>query len=246
MKAPIAMFMLLAVLSGCSIKYLQYYRTESANTTKTDNNFIYENDSIRITYSFWSNGGVMSFNIFNKLDKPLYIDWKRSSFIIDSNNVYYYDDTVVSQSYNRIYYTTYYDWWLGTYSQPTSASSVTTHQIAATFLPPKTQFKQFLPCIVNKNVAWQGFETQYQVRNDTRRKQTKIFTQTFSKDNSPINFRNFLTLSDDQDLKNAFTIDNAFYVAEMQAMDVRNFREQQSEDKWEYFYKKGTDFYLEK
>jgi hypothetical protein len=248
MKAFVSAVAMALLLTGCSIKYLQYYRTDSLNTARTDNNFIYENDSLKITYTFWANGGMMSFNIFNKMNKPLYIDWKRSSFIINSNNVYYFNDSIVSSSYNQIYYTTYFNWWNLTYqSRPTASSRVTTHQIATSFLPPQTQVVQSVPYITCSYIKnWGDFEPLYQIRNDTHRKETKIFDKRYSKDNSPIVFRNFLTLSDRQDFQGTFTIDNAFYVAEMQAMDVRNFRHDNGDASWEYYYKKGTDFYLEK
>ena len=222
MKASLLLFLCLVfLLSSCgSITYLQYYKTNSTNTVREDNAYVFENDSVKITYTFWANGGVMSFSIFNKMDKPLYIDWKRSSCIINFANNFYYNDSLANQGYILT---------------------------SIAFIPPKTQIEQKLSDIITMNVKdWKNFETQHQVRNDSRKKETKIFVKAFTKDNSPVIFRNFLTLSDKQDFQNTFSIDNFFYISELQAMDVRNFRSKTMEDTWEYFYQKGTDFYLEK
>lgn len=218
MKTTLLLILLLSNLS--SITYMQYYKIESTNTIKTNDNFVYENDSVKITYTFWANGGAMSFVLFNKMDKPLYIDWERSSMIVDATNQFYYNENLAGEGYT---------------------------QKAMGFLPPKTQVKQSLSPIVTRNVSdWNNYETQYQVRNDSKDTQTKIFARHFSKDNSPVVFRNFLTLSDRVDFQTTFSIDNGFYIAEIQAMDVRNFRQPAGNDSWEFFYKKGTDFYLEK
>lgn len=213
-----ALLALLLLPNLADITYMQYYRVESPDAKRTDNNFVYENDTVKVTYSFWGNGGVMSFVIFNKTDRPLYIDWSRSSMIVNSNNTFYYNDSLAAVSYN---------------------------QTAVGFLPPKTQIKQSISPMVTRNISdWSNFETQYQIRNDTRKTETKIFSRQFSKDKSPVIFRNFLTLSDHQDFQNSFFVDNAFYVAEVQAMDVRNFMKQKSDNLWEFFYKRGTDFYF--
>jgi hypothetical protein len=221
MKGSILLISLSFLISSYTgISYLQYYRTEGINVIRKDNCFVYENDSVKITYNFWANGGVMSYIIFNKLDKPLYIDWKRSSLIINSSNSFYYNDSLANEGYS---------------------------QTAIGFLPPKTQIKQSMSGIVINNIKdWSSFETQYQIRNDTRKKETRIFDRHYDKDNSPVIFRNFLTLSDRQDFRDIFSIDNGFYIAEMQAMDVRNFRSERVDGTWEYYYRNPTDFYLEK
>jgi hypothetical protein len=107
-----------------------------------NNNWVYENDSIKVTYSFWANKGVMSFEVYNKLDKPIYIDWKNSSFIYNGNKLNYWVDE--QKSSFASYYGGYY------YNGPsirssssigiqtTSGSTVKPERI--TFLPPKSNF----------------------------------------------------------------------------------------------------------
>lgn len=221
MKTTSLAILTILILSGfAEIKYVQYYKVESINTTQRENEFIFENDTVRITYSFWSNGGVMAFTVFNKLDKPLYIDWQRSALIINADNNFYFNDSMANEGYL---------------------------QKTVGFLPPKTQLKQSLDGIVKKNISeWSNYETQYQTRNDSKKEQTKIFAKKFSPQTSPVIFRNYLTLSDKPEFDGLFSIDNGFYIGELDAMDVRNFRHDKGNNMSEYYYYKGTDFYLEK
>ena len=41
---------------------------------------VYENDTLRIQYDFWHERGLLSFSVYNKLGRPLYIDWAQSGF----------------------------------------------------------------------------------------------------------------------------------------------------------------------
>jgi hypothetical protein len=60
--------------------------------------FVYENDTVRITYDFWGNYGAMRFEVYNKLDQSIYIDLKNSAFIPNENMISYWRDEVNSES----------------------------------------------------------------------------------------------------------------------------------------------------
>lgn len=60
-----------------------------------------ENDTIRLVYAFWDENGRMGVFIHNKSDKPLYIDWKKCSFLVeDEKNDYWQDVTSINTSWN--------------------------------------------------------------------------------------------------------------------------------------------------
>ena len=84
-----ALALVACVLVSCST--YQVNVLSSTNTTKDDKTgvFNFENDSVKITYSFYGNNAPVSIQVFNKLDKPLYIDWQRSAAIIGDNAVSY-------------------------------------------------------------------------------------------------------------------------------------------------------------
>lgn len=78
MKKTILLITLaLALFSSCSKQFIQVFDTSTTNTKLTDGFWVYETDSIKLTYSFWADKGVMSFSVYNKLNKPIYIDWKK-------------------------------------------------------------------------------------------------------------------------------------------------------------------------
>jgi hypothetical protein len=79
---------ILAVCSSCSI---YQYNTLSSDIGEP---FIFENDTVRVRYSFGD--GNVNLEIFNKAARPLYVDWSRSSLIIDGDPAPYLNVTPVS------------------------------------------------------------------------------------------------------------------------------------------------------
>jgi len=55
---------------------------------------IFENDTIQVAYIFWSEDGVMGIFIHNKLNVPIYIDWKKCSFITGLTKHDYWDENI--------------------------------------------------------------------------------------------------------------------------------------------------------
>jgi hypothetical protein len=70
MKIHLVLFVVIILISGCK-NYVQVFNTSSSLKMMDENTYIHENDSLKITYNFWKGNGLMSFSIFNKLDKPL-------------------------------------------------------------------------------------------------------------------------------------------------------------------------------
>jgi hypothetical protein len=79
-KASLISLIFLISLSSCS--FIQLFEVSSQNLNNSGQYFEFENDSVRIIYDFYSKGGTMSFLIINKMKVPLYIDWRKSSFIL--------------------------------------------------------------------------------------------------------------------------------------------------------------------
>lgn len=64
------------LLTSCS-KY-QINMLSSTNAVKDEQTGVFnvENDSVKISYSFYGKNAPVSIQVFNKSDKPLYIDWQ--------------------------------------------------------------------------------------------------------------------------------------------------------------------------
>ena len=74
------------------VNYYQVVYTAplSKDILKNENLYTYKGDSLDIVYSFWADGGVMAFMVFNKSKTPLYIDWTKSAYIDPSTTINYY------------------------------------------------------------------------------------------------------------------------------------------------------------
>ena len=74
----------------------------------------YENDSIQVAYVFWGDNGLVGLFIHNKLNQPLYIDWKKCSFITGTTKHDYWDETITvtangSASTSASYWETFFE-----------------------------------------------------------------------------------------------------------------------------------------
>ncbi len=84
----------LLFLASCGDLVQVVYTAPIDNSIKKEKGFyVYENDDVRIVYSFWHDNGIMSFSLYNKLNKPIYIDWKKSSFVNKQQRFPYYSNS---------------------------------------------------------------------------------------------------------------------------------------------------------
>ena len=225
---PLALFLLLlATLTACSPK-IQVVTLRGSNVRSTDEGLVLDNDTLTLRYNFASERGLMTISLANKLNRPLYVDWKRSSFIIGQKTFYYWDDVA-----NVNLATSGYTYRYGK-SNVSSTSSSTAGTISkdlpVAFIPPHTKIdkRQFI-VFPYGTVPTPGTSTviQESARGAANRKKSiSVRINTYSADQSPLTFRNYLTLSTNKDFNTEFYIDTQFWAsdirveAESQAVDV--------------------------
>jgi hypothetical protein len=74
----------------------QYVTLDAPGMSKNDKKeMVWENDTMKLVYNFNGEAGPMSLSLFNKTDKPLYINWKKSSLIRNANSVSLFNPTVI-------------------------------------------------------------------------------------------------------------------------------------------------------
>jgi len=253
MKLIIYLSVLTILVSGCT-SYIQVFETKTTNTEKEGEFYVYETDTLKITYAFWTEKGILSFAVYNKLDKPIYIDWKKSSYIDNSNKLNYWIDAEISKSVS--YYGNYfYD---GPLLKPgfsinegigaVAGSKVKVERI--TFIPPKSNYHKSQFYLLPLPYYKFDLKTDYTNtnRNDIPKKKTRVYHNEFTKQNSPLVFRNFLAFSLTEDFENEFYVDNEFYLSKMVEMDNKHFKYHEKDENGDYIYirpyKKQTSFYL--
>src|SRR5438045_9585163 len=90
-------FLLIILLTGLftSCSRYQYVTITSSDIRKNDKQeFVIENDSIRIQYNFNGADAPINIAIENRIDVPLYIDWPQSALIINNKAISYVPYTV--------------------------------------------------------------------------------------------------------------------------------------------------------
>ncbi len=196
--------------------------------------------------------------IQNKSDKPIYIDWKKSSFIINDYKFNYWEDKEVTQtlatslghsviSYNKNFNYRYLNMWSGNVMTSTSTKSKP-EQI--TFIPPNSKIIQISYTICPtpiKKIRTLGKIKEVGDFNNIKKKNI-VCEATFAKENSPVIFRNFLTYSDSESFKTESHIDNDFFVSKVTETPLNHFKgkitiTKKREILYENFYEKPTSFY---
>jgi len=222
------LFLNILIFQSCA-KYVQVFETESDKARIKNSKYFFENDSVQIYFNFWSDNGVLEYEIFNKLDIPLYIDWKKSSFIVNSENIDYWNDKETNLSvglYTEYLYKTNPDYSLIAKNKGINTSySVSVKEERIAFIPPKSKLKQnkfyifpFSSFDLPKTTKIKEIK-----RFDNPKKETKVYEKSYSKDDSPLIFRNFLTFAITEEFHNEFYVDNEFYINKISEMDLRNF-----------------------
>lgn len=229
MKNITFLVVIFLLITGCAKTYIQVLDTSGMNTKLKEGYYVFENDTVKITYAFWENKGVMSFSIFNKTDKPLYIDWKNSSFIHNDNKRDYWIDethTDLVGYYKGVYYNgpkIEPGYAVSAGAQISASSAVKAERI--TFIPPKSKFSKssflLLPVCYYESDNFTGTD---EPRNDNPKKVTKVITEKFTYDSSPLRFRNYLAFSFVENSQPQFYVDNEFYLSSVTEMDIRHYR----------------------
>lgn len=183
----------------------------------------------------------MSFAIYNKTARPLFVDWKNSSLVLNDYRLAYWSDETLTSNVTttrggssttlRYQPATYFDWGyvLGstTNFQSTAISEGSmVRDERITSIPPHAyvgmQKHELLSGSMDLNAK--NSERIETMRNDRPSKSTVVLLRRFQQGSSPVRFRNFLTFSLTEDMKDLFQIDNSFWLSEAREMDYRHFR----------------------
>lgn len=220
---------LLVLCFSCS-KYTQIFQTQPITPgITTGERLVYENDTIKITYSFWQKGGIMVFDVYNKIDVPLYIDWKKSSFVKNGRKLNYWsDETVTHRKSSRVgsvYSSNDYYSFLGISESIIITRSRSVKPERITFLAPRSDLIKFsyfeLYPFIGQKLKEDAPTEFLKTGSASRPVSTKY--KTFSLTTSPLQFRNFLTISTTEQFNTEVYIDNGFYVSRITQMKHSQF-----------------------
>lgn len=214
MKNVFILGSLICLLSACS-KY-QIHTLSSLKTPKNEEtgDFIIKNDTLQIVYKFSGENGPLEVQIENKLNEPLYVNWKKSALIIGDN--------AISYSGNKITLDGKYNGssdglFLRDYQvQSGKITGTATIPEDVTFIPPHAKISKKLLSVTTGFIA---------LAKDSLKK-LRVFPPDgemlydvkiakFTKENSPLVFKSYITLYLEKD-KNllALPYEEEFYVSQ--------------------------------
>jgi len=169
-------FVSIIILTSCSQYQCVYI---NSNLPKSESKeFVNETDSFLIKYSFARENFGVEITILNKLEKPVYIDWGRTTLIVNGiqeDGSFYNDQQITSIA-------------------PKSYASFSSNTLIAQFIDTAP-----LDSLGNKDKS----------------KKDKSKIHLYDENNSPVYFRNILSLTTHENLSSPIFFDDSFWVSEI-------------------------------
>ena len=191
---PIA---LLVMLTGCNT--YQLVSIESPLNKTENSEFIHENDTFRITYTFNGWNCPINIYVYNKIDKPIYVDWSKSSVIIDNQRINYWNNqaSLLAMINDTGINGTIFNDEKVSFIPPSSGISVSRINLKNEFVHIPDNFKHDIVNLPTVN----GY--------------AKTKKYIFPEMQEPLMFRSFITLSVTQDFNQPIYTDDTFWISDV-------------------------------
>ncbi|MCX2452959.1 hypothetical protein OQX61_16905 [Pedobacter sp. PLR] len=218
MKKIMMLFSAALLLSSCSRYYVSSLESSTARKSEETGAFIFENDTLAVTYNFNGENAPISIEMYNKLNEPLYIDWQKSALIKGDKAVSFLGRTVSFKagtsgySMNFSNDKAFND--LTFYDAALKGSATLPEEIS--FIPPKSRISKTLLKLAEahnyKSLADSVYKKSFISLNDRPGIWAKA--ATFSPQNSPLSFKSYLTVYTEQENKRKnFSLVQDFYLS---------------------------------
>lgn len=236
--------------------YIQMYEVSSTIPT-TNDKFFYENDTIKVTYYFWGNRGIMQISIFNKKDFPIFIDWNKSFLQNATDKLMYAYEANINPSNSKMYkaylhegrnlssmdYEAQYQM-----GEKDKKKVETVTEVKAKGFYMSLRFHLVIGDVYKFD---ESIAPVSETRSDNSRETTDVLQASFESTNSPLTFSSKLTYSTTKDFITESSITNAFWVSKVKEMDAKHFmgekvgKTPEGFPIYKYPSRKSTHFYIE-
>jgi hypothetical protein len=212
MREFLPFILLIIFISSCS--HYQYVTIDASDLKRTDKQeFVEENDSVRIQYSFDGPDAPINLIVENKTDAPIFIDWSRSALIINDKAISYMSNVVpIEGTFNG----SAISWNHGDYAVSSGSISATaTLPANISFIPPKSYINKTPMSVTNQLMTApdSAFHTERITLYDGYI--VKVRHAVFTEQSSPLRFKSYLTITfGDQDSK-TLAYQRSFYISEV-------------------------------
>lgn len=210
MRTTIPLSYLLILFVSCT-RY-QYATISSQHLTMNDKQeFVAENDTLRLIYNFNGEDAPINLTIENKLNVPVYIDWRQSSLIVNDKAVSYVPDhiqlsgLISTSGYRSTSYTS---------SSGTIDAKVAMPPVVD-FIPPHSYINKNPMGITNRSVILPDSTLHREKVSSTDGTFYYIKRATFTETSSPLKFRSYLTMTVGEAAGRPVVVEHVFYVSEL-------------------------------
>ena len=236
MKKLLLIGVLASLMCACSpYAFYQLYKVSTDGLEQKDNKLTFENEHCVLSYHLWGESGDLSFTLYNKTDKNLFVVMPQSFFIQNGIAYDYYTNAIrTSRQVTQVGGATtlassYANGWgnsivgtgkSATYARTlTSENTTTTKEMEVVCIPPRAMkfFKGF-SLIENVHKDCDDYDFNYP------KKASDIIT--YEKDSSPWIFRNRIAYTLDGDSEGCQYIENELWVSYLQNYSDREMQEQ--------------------
>jgi len=189
----------------------QYMTVNSPQLTRNDfNQFVFENDTLRLIYDMAGDGGQVTLRIRNKTSQPLMINWEKSAFIRNQQSVSLIDKDVIIHG-RTIRYSRYTSAFIASFPQPGNVG----------LIPPGSEISNDLPTLAKTGPlqVYVADSLPQKTMAETNGINSVKFRQLhYDEAGSPIRFKAYLTFTIGHDNKE-FSLTNNFYVSDVYQAD---------------------------
>lgn len=196
---------LLMACSSCATYQLATINSSIKDEqTKT---FTAENDTVKITYAFNGEQGPVQIGIYNKLQTPLYVDWNKSALIVNGDRKSYSGKNAVLSAQVDGTESRF----MSSVSQTGTINGTIISNEASGFIPPQAWAKESQLTLGQK-----AFPLPASTGRDKKKVSGIIVdAYAYTREQSPLTFRSFITLSTHADLSSPVFFDHEFWVSEV-------------------------------
>src|SRR5579863_371491 len=201
----------LALFSMTACNPWQYMTVNSPQLSRNEfNQFVFENDTLRLIYDMAGDGGQVTLRILNKTSQPLTINWEKSAFIRNQQSISLIDKDVIIHG-RTIRYSRYSSTFIGSFP----------HSGDVGLIPPGSEISNDLPTLAKTGplqVYVPDSLPQKKLAETNGINSVKFRQLHYDESGSPIRFKAYLTFSIGHDNKE-FSLTNNFYVSDVYQAD---------------------------
>jgi hypothetical protein len=212
MKLTILTLGLMAIFSSCTY---QYFKVSSNQVPKNENNdFVVENDTVKVLYRFTGYHGPVQITIFNKMNEPLEIDWRKSALIMNNRASSYYtpdmvlNGTINNDSLRKLYF------FNTRYINANIHADILVNE-PSQFIPPSSSISKIPIALRQENLIFLPIGLKKEKLQINEYHIVKVKRAEYTVEKSPVSFRSYLTFKCGSGEGKEFSLEYKFYVSEV-------------------------------